>query len=132
MRTPPFAAAQDPAWTYTAQTLVPTSAAPVHRSGFRLAPMLRVAASIVPGSRSAGASHRTSVTVLAGGAIYGQRGAVEVTLPLGFEANCAPEDFRARPSLPYTARLAAGRERLSHERVSSRAFLVNAKTTCSK
>jgi len=89
--------------TYAASTVV-VGGNVVHRTSVRPQPLLGVKATVTPGSYVEGERHRAFVAVSSGRAIIGQRGAVEVTLPPGFEGSCGADDFRPRPSLPTTAR----------------------------
>lgn len=103
MHNPTSEAMSDPAWAYAASSVVRGERA-VHRSSVRPAPLLGLQASVEVGSYTAGTTHRAVVSVLGGRLILGQRGAIEVTLPLGFEGSCSREHFRPRPALPSTAR----------------------------
>jgi len=103
MRNPLAAQAQDPTWTYTASTIA-VGGRVVHRTSVRLTGLLGVQAKISAGSYVEGALSRAVVKVTKGKPILGERGAIEVTLPKGFEGTCDLDHFRSRPALPVTAR----------------------------
>ncbi|CAE7328929.1 prs [Symbiodinium natans] len=97
----------------------------VHQTSFLSSALLTLRGRLSPGSYAAGASHRAVLSIYTGSSLRGQRGSIEVQLPLGFLASCQSDlargvrsvsvlhypvsgseigDFRPRGALPTTAR----------------------------